>query len=1468
MDSEILILTLDGGGIKGISLVMMLKEILNRIRNETNNENIEIHDMFDLIGGTSTGGLLSLATGINKLSLEESFNLYLSGNPDITTFQDLPEIIENTGRYSSDMIENEYKRVFGTYRKINDVKTPYVFVTAARVDRAPMSTYIFKNYENNTSFPSITNAYTWEAARCTSAAPTYWGPYSRNLELLYEFDDNTLLKDYETYKSKCQIREKQIIKNISNMNSEKTMLEKYVKIYELIKQRSTTILDSNLSNTSKNEILKNIQKQINELTDNYNLNVPQSNIDKFYFTYLNKIERLNDEIKIANEYLKTYNEMKCDNEKNKRIFYERNAWVMVDGGMGTNNPSIVALAETNKLYDGKKTIGLLLSLGCGNTNKIENNRAYYTYRNYYNRFKQHDRIIISLIEASINLLVNIGSDIYRIVNNNKSFNSKTIESSLKELKIKKPKDVDEEYLINTQINLLNNINDIPKITEKIFETIEAVLFKLINPFGSTDFFAFFCKKVLEIMLDINNPSRYQKLLKLIYKQIAAHGYKYIRDMFVNINPLVFFKIAIVLIPLVRELYYHFLYVIYNLLFFLGAWNINNLKTQLLVLKNENTLGIGLKIIINDFIKILNDTNKHFEEHKFDNIFKEFKEGALKIIISKYKAGIDFLTKNLIESISGTDENVKIAENLLANKFIRLSPTYDNKIDLAESNPLLIMKMMKNTYQYIKSENYQIKITNIVETVLKNKKFLSSKKYIHDNDNSKKEIGIYIQKYIHMEQQRIKKFFDIDKFIEIKKYFLSDIIYLDNIIDILYRKYYEAYFAMLQILKNYEKNNIFVELPLNNTKFRYEYTHFLRNTNEIVELEWHEINEILTYGLQESKQKGGNINIDYIDNHFTYFNSQEKQMKMLAKIPEHTILSHDPKRNIDNKILRLIPKRSNNGKRSNTCKININEPEKDYIVFNDSNTESDKFTYWNTCKNLRNKLEYLYTNFNINTNVMNEDTLSNSDIKLINHLNKITEKYDTKTYPSIKLFLRNEKTTIYNIVTYSDTKLLPQEAIIDIYSPIKYTSNIITILPDKENKIRMYNCNIFYYENNKHHIIDIIPRFTSLTKMISRNTYDLFELNYTALIYTYLKCYNYQYIKKLCEKYRQIATFNDCIKNSRYLSEYIRKYFENHIESSKIYTRKLSLQAFINNYIVNEQPDIMFVLKFEDFIISNKTTDIRLSITQNDIDKSGLFKFNNDSLNENQYVALLIVDFINIKLYKHLETNDKSVNITSLQPNKIYFNVLDHFSYSDEVLYEKNYFVSETNIPKYYFDITKHTDNMEYYIYVAFKCELSKETQPSGKFYLFPYLVDEYKQYDIFDINESFLLTGHSSYQFQMKYNVLTDRKSEYSIDEQSKYSTITHNTNQIKLLINIGSIMNQITECLKKDCTEQKDLFTYHENFNNIKNKINKTNKINNPNYYFKYGFKIYYAENNIGYPLPIYNSVRDDSVIFIIKNM
>ena len=109
--SKLRILSIDGGGIMGIIPGQILIAVEKMIQDHTGNPNARLADFFDLIAGTSTGGILSCLYLIPdpadprkpRYSAAEAVNIYLERGDEIfdrSTWQ----IIKSAGGFSDEKI--------------------------------------------------------------------------------------------------------------------------------------------------------------------------------------------------------------------------------------------------------------------------------------------------------------------------------------------------------------------------------------------------------------------------------------------------------------------------------------------------------------------------------------------------------------------------------------------------------------------------------------------------------------------------------------------------------------------------------------------------------------------------------------------------------------------------------------------------------------------------------------------------------------------------------------------------------------------------------------------------------------------------------------------------------------------------------------------------------------------------------------------------------------------------------------------------------------------------------------------------------------------------------------------------------------------------------------------------------------------------------------------------------------------
>src|SRR5215213_4046973 len=168
------VLSIDGGGIRGIIPAMVLAEIERRTERR-------IAEMFDLVAGTSTGGILAL--GLTKpgqdnkpeYSAKKLIELYETEGGKIFSIPVWHRIHSGWGladeKYPSTGIDEVALKYFGDVRLAQAFKE--VLITAYEIEkRGP---WFFKRWEALDSNKGF-NPFMREVVRATSAAPTYFEP--------------------------------------------------------------------------------------------------------------------------------------------------------------------------------------------------------------------------------------------------------------------------------------------------------------------------------------------------------------------------------------------------------------------------------------------------------------------------------------------------------------------------------------------------------------------------------------------------------------------------------------------------------------------------------------------------------------------------------------------------------------------------------------------------------------------------------------------------------------------------------------------------------------------------------------------------------------------------------------------------------------------------------------------------------------------------------------------------------------------------------------------------------------------------------------------------------------------------------------------------------------------------------------------------------------------------------------------
>ncbi|KAF5717819.1 hypothetical protein FMUND_5550 [Fusarium mundagurra] len=171
------VLSLDGGGVRGIIELT----VLNRLEKEIG-LGIPIGSFFDLIVGTSTGGIIALGIGVQRRSATECISLFR----DICREGFEAKLLTksrffgwaarwfSSSIYKTDVLETALQEAFGD----KDPKSLYGLNSSCRVavtTTAKEDCHLIANYNTGGKDRYLDSKLPlWKAARCTSAAPMYF----------------------------------------------------------------------------------------------------------------------------------------------------------------------------------------------------------------------------------------------------------------------------------------------------------------------------------------------------------------------------------------------------------------------------------------------------------------------------------------------------------------------------------------------------------------------------------------------------------------------------------------------------------------------------------------------------------------------------------------------------------------------------------------------------------------------------------------------------------------------------------------------------------------------------------------------------------------------------------------------------------------------------------------------------------------------------------------------------------------------------------------------------------------------------------------------------------------------------------------------------------------------------------------------------------------------------------------------
>lgn len=175
MSNRFQILSLDGGGLKGIFTTSLLAYI-------EQNTNKKIVDYFDLITGTSTGGIIAIALGLG-FSPKQILDFYVKEGPKIFPAQELIKRLIYSSKhifyrkYSSNILKTALsdKKYFGDALLGKSSKRLII----PSFDPIRNDVYIYKTAHHK-RLQCDYKVPAWQVAVATASAPTYFPIFINN----------------------------------------------------------------------------------------------------------------------------------------------------------------------------------------------------------------------------------------------------------------------------------------------------------------------------------------------------------------------------------------------------------------------------------------------------------------------------------------------------------------------------------------------------------------------------------------------------------------------------------------------------------------------------------------------------------------------------------------------------------------------------------------------------------------------------------------------------------------------------------------------------------------------------------------------------------------------------------------------------------------------------------------------------------------------------------------------------------------------------------------------------------------------------------------------------------------------------------------------------------------------------------------------------------------------------------------
>ena len=185
-----IVLTLDGGGIRGLMTLVMLVAIRDLLRKKSGIADLRIDDVFDLAIGTSTGGVIVGCMVVARMELEDISKLYTQFGRVLFSDQNKTDLKQSVAaRYGDARMLEILTKLFSN-KRLDDPGIAFASsnergpagirfgFTTCDISRSHLRVLLLRNYDGPPEL-GTQHCYVSESVRATATPPLVIHPYAR-----------------------------------------------------------------------------------------------------------------------------------------------------------------------------------------------------------------------------------------------------------------------------------------------------------------------------------------------------------------------------------------------------------------------------------------------------------------------------------------------------------------------------------------------------------------------------------------------------------------------------------------------------------------------------------------------------------------------------------------------------------------------------------------------------------------------------------------------------------------------------------------------------------------------------------------------------------------------------------------------------------------------------------------------------------------------------------------------------------------------------------------------------------------------------------------------------------------------------------------------------------------------------------------------------------------------------------------